>query len=475
MYAFSGGALLQDVANARREMDSSNDKMAKYHRKMMAEQARKKEKANLRHALNGKKQSLAKSAKGSLSRLSKGHSQDSAMKADEELLASTFKKFDTDGSGTIDVSELGEALKMVLGKRPCRETVKQLFSIADTDGNGVLDFDEWMVLARQGEMVNRQLLNPKYRFLMKARHERAAERDASAAALAAKAAQIEEKGREIAVLRQEWEAVEEQRRRDNAETRRQQEREKASIIANRDRSGAHQKAMDAKRRAATLKTYQQMVHYQQNLLKEKRKQAMQGTLLDMCRTTERLVDEDGVRKRATGKLGLTQQRFYVGSAHDRHRMAENHRRSSVTGNPFVRPVSSRVGSPSGGSIFNFNSAAGASGASTFDPNASAVYTAASPERDPRPRHPDLPSQLYELNSLSQAEPFSPGFNPNASVTFDPSVFASGSAASPDRNHLASTSLMSPNLNTTSNLFGPGADLASGSVLSRPTAAPGAES
>ena len=207
MYGFSGGALLKDVEKARQEMDQVNAQLGATRRQAMARAARQREKAELRSALAGKKRLLSAAAKGSVLRLNRGHGEDSARAADEALITATFRKFDVDGSGSIDVAELGDALQMVLGKRPNRETVKQLFAIADTDGNGTLDFEEFSQLARKGELVNRKLLNPKYRFLMQARHERAAERDAQAAALAAKKAQIEEAGRRIDETRAEWELV----------------------------------------------------------------------------------------------------------------------------------------------------------------------------------------------------------------------------------------------------------------------------
>ena len=79
----------------------------------------------------------------------------------DEAIADAFRRFDKDGSGTIDASELGDALATVLGRRPKREVVRQLLKDADADGNGTLDFDEWMALARRGGRANRELLNPK--------------------------------------------------------------------------------------------------------------------------------------------------------------------------------------------------------------------------------------------------------------------------------------------------------------------------
>ena len=428
MYGFSGGALLKDVEKARQEMDQVNAQLGATRRQAMARAARQREKAELRSALAGKKRLLSAAAKGSVLRLNRGHGEDSARAADEALITATFRKFDVDGSGSIDVAELGDALQMVLGKRPNRETVKQLFAIADTDGNGTLDFEEFSQLARKGELVNRKLLNPKYRFLMQARHERAAERDAQAAALAAKKAQIEEAGRRIDETRAEWELVCAARRRENAAEHRRAMAAKAAWLAERDRSGLHRQAMAAKRRAANLRTYRKNATTGSDAVRAKRALALQGTLYDVCRTTMHLVGEDDHRKRVTTKLGLDQQRYYVGSRQDE----ETLRKSESWRQPHAAAYF-------GESLVGESSIFGAS---------ADVLTAAGPA----PSAEAAPSRDGDAVALP-APPRSPlgspgGFDPAASVSFHPSV---------QFNDLAASSVLSPNP-----LFDP---LASASVLS----------
>lgn len=67
----------------------------------------------------------------------------------EEYLKTAFRMFDTDGSGTIDVSEL----RTLLGGEEFRDvyTEKQLQSAineVDADGNGEIDFEEFMIMMR---------------------------------------------------------------------------------------------------------------------------------------------------------------------------------------------------------------------------------------------------------------------------------------------------------------------------------------
>ena len=63
-----------------------------------------------------------------------------------------FSLFDSDGSGTISVAELGEVLKSV-GQRSSQEEVQRLVREADLDGNGLIDFPEFLALvaAKMGE------------------------------------------------------------------------------------------------------------------------------------------------------------------------------------------------------------------------------------------------------------------------------------------------------------------------------------
>ena len=62
----------------------------------------------------------------------------------EELneLKEVFKTFDKDGDGTIDVEELGTALRS-LGQNPTKEEVRKLIDETDKDGSGHIDFPEF--------------------------------------------------------------------------------------------------------------------------------------------------------------------------------------------------------------------------------------------------------------------------------------------------------------------------------------------
>ena len=175
-----------------------------------------------------------------------------------------------DGNAALDFEEFYAMQPRAITERFSTEQIRSWFDQADTDGNGTLDFEEFSQLARKGELVNRKLLNPKYRFLMQARHERAAERDAQAAALAAKKAQIEEAGRQIDETRAEWELVCAARRRDDAAAHRRAMAAKAAWLAERDRSGLHRQAMAAKRRAANLRTYRKNVTTGSDAVRAKR-------------------------------------------------------------------------------------------------------------------------------------------------------------------------------------------------------------
>ena len=91
---------------------------------------------------------------------------------------------------------------MVLGRRPAKEAIQKLFEIADEDGSGELDLREWTKVAKRGELVDKEILHPKYRLMMEIKRRRAGQRDASEAALAATAAQIEQAKREADATRQ---------------------------------------------------------------------------------------------------------------------------------------------------------------------------------------------------------------------------------------------------------------------------------
>ena len=60
-------------------------------------------------------------------------------------IVDAFNLFDKDGSNTIDVGELRDALK-VLGIHMNLNEVKELMEKADKDGSGTIDLDEFLPL-----------------------------------------------------------------------------------------------------------------------------------------------------------------------------------------------------------------------------------------------------------------------------------------------------------------------------------------
>ncbi len=54
-----------------------------------------------------------------------------------------FNHFDSDGSGSIDMSELGVAMKS-LGFEPRKEDLKAMLGSMDDDENGTINFEEFL-------------------------------------------------------------------------------------------------------------------------------------------------------------------------------------------------------------------------------------------------------------------------------------------------------------------------------------------
>ena len=75
--------------------------------------------------------------------------------SEEEMteLKAVFKTFDKDGDGTIDVEELGTALRS-LGQNPTKEEVKKLIDETDKDGSGCIEFDEFAKMMAQRSASN---------------------------------------------------------------------------------------------------------------------------------------------------------------------------------------------------------------------------------------------------------------------------------------------------------------------------------
>ena len=60
-------------------------------------------------------------------------------------LHDVFKHFDSDGSGSIDVDELGEVFR-AMGQDLKKEELQQLMDQVDDDGSGEMEFDEFLLL-----------------------------------------------------------------------------------------------------------------------------------------------------------------------------------------------------------------------------------------------------------------------------------------------------------------------------------------
>lgn len=62
-----------------------------------------------------------------------------------EQFRQVFKHFDVDGSGTIDVEELGNVFE-AMGQHLSHEELQSVLQQADEDGSGEIDFDEFLML-----------------------------------------------------------------------------------------------------------------------------------------------------------------------------------------------------------------------------------------------------------------------------------------------------------------------------------------
>ena len=70
-------------------------------------------------------------------------------KLTDAALKEAFDAIDTDRSGTLEESELTEAIKRA-NPSATDETVKQLMKYADKDGDGSITFDEYCQIMRTG-------------------------------------------------------------------------------------------------------------------------------------------------------------------------------------------------------------------------------------------------------------------------------------------------------------------------------------
>merc|ERR1712106_153291 len=60
---------------------------------------------------------------------------------DKEMVTKVFNKFDSDGTGAVSISELGNIMRSI-GMFPTDDEVDDLLEYMDNDGSGVLELDE---------------------------------------------------------------------------------------------------------------------------------------------------------------------------------------------------------------------------------------------------------------------------------------------------------------------------------------------
>ena len=65
-------------------------------------------------------------------------------KSEREAIESVFNEFDGDGTGTLDLEEVGELFRSVYGIEPSRKQLARLMVQIDTDGDGSVDLQEFI-------------------------------------------------------------------------------------------------------------------------------------------------------------------------------------------------------------------------------------------------------------------------------------------------------------------------------------------
>eukprot|EP00924_Labyrinthula_sp_SR-Ha-C_P015660 augustus_masked-scaffold_4-processed-gene-6.45-mRNA-1 protein AED:0.25 eAED:0.25 QI:0/0/0/0.5/1/1/2/0/251 len=65
-----------------------------------------------------------------------------------EEFKTVFNQFDNDGSGNIDASELGDAMRS-LGQSPSRQDLEDMIAEVDKDSSGTIDFKEFLGMMRE--------------------------------------------------------------------------------------------------------------------------------------------------------------------------------------------------------------------------------------------------------------------------------------------------------------------------------------
>ena len=309
-----------EATRARQAEEERHARMARYDTHVKAQNAKKKLRIEMRASLDAHGKTLGRNARQNAARLAApsrtGGSQPRL--ADEATIKRAFEHFDKDHSGTIDVQELGGALEMVLGRRPAPGSIQKLFEIADEDGSGELNLMEWTKVAKRGELVDKEILHPKYRLMMEIKRRRAGARDASIAAVVAKSAQIEEAKRVATATKHTWKLQEERRLRNSIEKRKGLRLQQLSLKKANDDMKRRGDVVRSKERKAKTKLYVQNADagVGHELYRAMEERARKRCLDAIIEATLCDVDQDFARKSSTRTNAKAMGRFYVGAQQD---------------------------------------------------------------------------------------------------------------------------------------------------------------
>jgi len=305
---------------ARQAEEERHARMARYDTHVKAQNAKKKLRKEMRASLDAHGKTLGRNARQNAARLAApSRTGGSAPRlADEATIKRAFEYFDKDHSGTIDVQELGGALEMVLGRRPAPGSIQKLFEIADEDGSGELDLMEWTKVAKRGELVDKEILHPKYRLMMEIKRRRAGARDASIAAVVAKSAQIEEARRVATATKQTWKVQEERRLRNSIEKRKGLRLQQLSLKKANDDMKRRGDIVRSKERKAKTKLNVQNADagVGHELYRAMEERARKRCLDAIIEATLCDVDQDFARTKSTRTNAKAMGRFYVGAQQD---------------------------------------------------------------------------------------------------------------------------------------------------------------
>ncbi|EYC33922.1 hypothetical protein Y032_0001g165 [Ancylostoma ceylanicum] len=85
----------------------------------------------------------------------------------EELqeFAQAFKMFDKDGNGTMNIKELGVAMR-TLGMNPTEEELQNMVNEYDVDGNGKIDFGEFCKMMKEmNKETDQELIRLAFKYV----------------------------------------------------------------------------------------------------------------------------------------------------------------------------------------------------------------------------------------------------------------------------------------------------------------------